>query len=205
VGRESYNAVVHTTGAYLAPSGKIVGGEVTALRGIEAGTVGSDLGVATRLAAGVDFRRSERVRKFNEELARLDKEIERVSTALGPVLTDPQRIASLPAEKKKVVLALVSHLRVLKEKREGLSAQLASGAAGEGGAVRQINIKDRICAGVTVEIGSCRMLLKIASTGPLTLAEDVATGAVRLLPYAKLGALPDASPKGPPPGGRTGG
>jgi uncharacterized protein (DUF342 family) len=187
VEREAYNAIVRTSGAYLAPTGKVVGGEVVALRGIEVGTAGSDLGVATKLVAGVDYRRSERLRHLNEELARLDKEIERVGTALGPVLVDPKKLTALPPEKKKVVLTLVSHLKVLKEKREAASAQLSSGGAGEAGAVRQINVKEKLYAGVTVEVGSCRLLVKTTATGPLTLAEDIAGGTVRILPYAALG------------------
>jgi len=205
VEREAYNSVVRTAGRYHSP-GKVVGGEIIALRGIELGVAGSDLGVATRLIAGVDFRRSERVRVINEQTAAADKEIDRVSTAIGPLLADPKRVAALPADKKKVVLALVGHLRAMKEKREALSAQMQQVAAGDAAAIRRINIRDRIHQGVTVEVGSNRLLMKSQSTGPLSLVEDLIGGTVRIESYSELdAALPQtgAADAGVPGAGPT--
>lgn len=187
VERECYNSIIHTAGG-MQSSGKIAGGEVVALKGIETNTAGSDLGVATKLVAGVDYRRSERLRVLNEKIAELDKEIDRVSGAIGPLLSNPKKVAALPADKKKVVLALVGHLRAVKEKREGCLAQIQQVTAGEAAAVKQINIKDKLYPGVTVEVGFGRLLLKGTSTGPLSLVEDLAGDTVRIVPYSPLGA-----------------
>ncbi|MHC4914961.1 MAG: DUF342 domain-containing protein, partial [Planctomycetota bacterium] len=144
VGREAYNSVVRTEGAYVSPGGKVVGGEVTALRGIEVETAGSELGVATRLRAGVDYRKAERLRALSEEIADADREIERVSTAIGPLLTETRKLQALPVDKKKVVLDLVSHLKQLKEGREQLSLQRAdAGKTEKRDGVHQINVKER--------------------------------------------------------------
>ena len=198
VEREAYNSVIRTGGVYQS-AGKVVGGEVTALKGIEVGTAGSELGVATKLIAGVDFRRSGRIRELNEKTAALDKEIERVSAAIGPLLADPKKITVLPADKKKVVLSLVSHLRAIKEKREGLAAQAAAIIAADTGAVRQINIKEKLWAGVTVEVGSGRMLVRSPSTGPLSLVEEAGSGTVRIEAHAPLGEVPPPGGAGPAP------
>jgi len=200
VERESYNAVVRTAGSYRG-SGKVVGGEVMALEGIETDTAGSELGVATRLVAGADYRHSGRVRELNETAAALDKEIDRVSTAIGPLLADPQKVAALPPGKKRVILDLVSHLRALKERREDLAAQMQQAAAADAAAVRQINIRKRLFSGVSVELGPLRLLVKSPSTGPLSLLEDPAGGGVRITAYAPLGVPPAAT--GGAPGGRA--
>jgi uncharacterized protein (DUF342 family) len=209
VEREAYNAVVRTAGRY-ASSGKAVGGHIMALKGIELGVVGSEMGVATKLSAGMDFRRSERIREINEKTAALDKEIDRVSAAIGPLLSDPKRVAALPPGKKKVVLSLVSHLKGLKEQREGLASRSHQVDSDEAAAVKQVNIRERIFPGVIVEVGANHLLLKIQSTGPLSLVEDAAGGTVRIVPFAPMGAAriepqgengqaaPPAPPAAPP-------
>jgi len=202
--RESYNSAVRTAGAYLSPAGKVRGGEVTALRGIEVGTVGSELGVATRICAGVDYRRAERLRQIAAELAAVEAEAERISAALGPLLTEPHRVQKLPAEKKQAVLELVGHLRSLKEKQAGLLAQREAGARSAAlDPVRQINVKEKVFAGTVAEIADCRLLIKQDASGPLTMVEDPDTGSLRLLPYQALGRRPGASaqPRAPAPQG----
>lgn len=204
VEREAYNSVIRSGGAYLSPGGKVVGGEVTALKGIDLGTAGSDLGVATKLCAGIDYRSAERRRRLAEELDSADKEIERISTAIGPLLADPARVQALPVDKKKAVLNLVSHLKTLKEKREVLLDQRIRGASPETQeAVKQINAKDMVFTGVTVEVGDCRLLLKNDATGPLAMVEDLGEGIVRLMPYQELGQVfevpPEEAGSGEPP------
>jgi len=208
VEREAYNSVIRTAGAYRSPNGKVVGGSVTAIKGIEMSTAGSDLGVATKLSAGIDYRRAERLRKLAEEQAALDKEIDRISGAIGPLLADPKIVQVLPPDKKKAVLNLVSHLKTLKQKREALDAQRAPGGGpGAAEAVKQINAKEKVFSGVTAEVGSCRLLLKSDATGPLSMVEDLGGGTVRLLPYAELGGVTEvpeekagdqAAPEPPP-------
>jgi uncharacterized protein (DUF342 family) len=200
VEREAYNSVIRTEGAYISTDGKVVGGEVTALRGIEVGTAGSDLEVATRLRAGVDYRKAERRRTIGEEIERTEREIERVSTAIGPMLTDPRKVQALPTDKKKAVLGLVAHLKQLKQDREHLMLQ-RGGADGnvERVAVRQINVKERVHAGVGAEILNCRLVLRQASSGPLTMIEDRQNGSLRLVPFQKLGGKADLL--GEPPEG----
>ncbi|HOX08656.1 MAG TPA: FapA family protein, partial [Planctomycetota bacterium] len=203
VEREAYNAVARTAGVFTA-GGKTVGGEITALRGIELAVAGSELGVSTKLVAGTDFRRSERIREINARTAAVDKEIDRISTAIGPLLADPKRVALLPADKKKVVLALVGHLRTLKEQREGYAAQMLQVDADDATAVRQVNIRERLFPSVIVEVGANRLLMKSQSTGPLSLVEDLLAGTVRIVAYAPLGAArieptPGAVQGGTPP------
>jgi uncharacterized protein len=209
VDREAYNSCICSQGAYVSPKGKVVGGSVTALKGIEAGTAGSDLGVVTKLWSGVDFRSANRRRSLAEAIDANSREIERISTAIGPLLSTPQKIQLLPADKKKAVLNLVSHLKHLKEQREQLDADRIEAPAAElRNSVRQINIKDKAYQGITAEIGECRLLLKNAATGPLTMVEDLGEGSIRLMPYQPLGgsagpsaaAAAKAAPKAPPQG-----
>lgn len=194
VDREAYNSVIRTQGAYLSPRGKVVGGSITALKGIEIGAAGSDLGVATRLWAGVDFKSAERRRGIAEAIDHTEKEIERISTAIGPLLADPGKIQLLPTEKKKAVLNLVGHLKHLKEQRQKLETErVEAPAAEQRNAVRQINIKDMVHHGITAEIGECRLLLKKDATGPLSMIEDLGEGSIRLLPYNPLGDASSAT------------
>jgi hypothetical protein len=213
VDREAFNSSIRTTGAFYATGGKILGGEVIALKGIEAGTAGSELGVPTKLVTGVDFRSGERARAVAEEMAKLDKEIERVSSAIGPLLADPKKVQHLPPEKKQAVLGLVSHLKTMKTRRDELSSAHGAQAHHDGGSgVRQINIKEKVFAGVTAEIAGCRLLLKKEATGPLTMVEDVGSGSIRLMGYQELGhesgeqPPPNAAPPRPDaPGAPRGG
>ncbi len=194
VDREAYNSTIRTQGVYTSPRGKVVGGSITALKGIEIGTAGSDLGVATKLWAGVDFKSAERRRSMAEALDHADREIERISTAIGPLLADPKKIQLLPTKKKKAVLNLVSHLKHLKEQRQQLETErIEAPAAEQRNATRQINIKEMVYQGITAEIGECRLLLKKEATGPLSMIEDLGEGSIRLLPFNPLGDTSDVT------------
>ncbi len=55
VEREIINSTLHTFGAVVVPKGRIVGGEIVALRGIYVGRAGSKSYTPTLLVAGEDF------------------------------------------------------------------------------------------------------------------------------------------------------
>jgi uncharacterized protein (DUF342 family) len=203
VERESYNSVIRTAGAFVSPAGSVVGGEVTAMKGIEVSVAGSDLGVPTKLRAGIDFRRAERRRRLAEEINTVSKEVERISTAIGPLLGDPGKLHGLPTDKKKAVLGLVGHLKKLKARHEELLAQrMGRAEAASQEALRQVNVKDKAYAGVSAELGGFRLVLRQETAGPLTMIDDPASQSVRLVSYSELGKVEEESeeqPGGEPP------
>ena len=75
---------VMTRGAVQVPQGRIVGGEVVALMGIDAGDIGSEAGVATRVTAGQDFELSQRLEALRTEFERMESNLRRVLSVLEP-------------------------------------------------------------------------------------------------------------------------
>jgi len=203
--REAYNSILHTTGKVVCEQGKIIGGEVIALRGIIVGTAGSEMGVATRLSAGIDYRRAERLRQTAENVERIEQEIAHISEKIGPLLANPAILANLPTDKKKVVKRLLTQVRALKERRERIGeAREAVSHEIEAAAVRQVNVLKEIFPSVTVEIGAARSVIRKAQTGPLSLLENV-DGALYEAPLTELKAgrapgelVPEIAPEEPP-------
>jgi uncharacterized protein (DUF342 family) len=188
VEREAYNSNIATAGKFICEQGSVIGGEVTALKGVVVGTAGSEMGVATRICVGVDYRRARRLRSAAAELAGVDREIARISEKIGPLLATPGKLASLPTKQKVVIKQLLTQIRTLKEKRlrignvrEFVDQEI------EASAVRQVNVLKQIFPSVTVEIGDARGVIRSVVNGPLSLLENV-DGTTYEAPLAELKA-----------------
>lgn len=83
--REISYSNVGAQGLIKVPKGRIVGGNVSALRGINVATAGATSGAYTILRAGVDFSLQERVDLFLEKIARLEASLAPVEAALKNV------------------------------------------------------------------------------------------------------------------------
>jgi len=166
---------VTALGAVRAPAGAIAGGEVTALGGIDAGTIGSDSGVATFVAAGVNPKLAQIVAQADAEiaegkkkLAAFDKEIEsyrgkELTAAIRERLTELQMLKSETAERMDEA-----------EKRRNEAVTFTHDAARP-----VIIVRNAINPGVTVRVGGVKGILQERLQGPLKAVPDANNGGVR--------------------------
>jgi len=102
VQREIVNSKVKTRGAISIPRGRIVGGELEALGGIEAGQTGSGGNVETLLVVGTDFVLSKTLEEREKKLADLDQTRARIREKIDPLIGHAEGLphAKLQAIKK---------------------------------------------------------------------------------------------------------
>lgn len=179
----------------LLVDGALVGGEALSLAGIEAGSIGSPLGVATRVASGVDCFLEDRKREIETRLAEIDRSVEKIRSFLGPIMGDRKRLAGILERRREEIARLAEVLRALRDEREAKMTALREILdASRNAAVRQINVRKTLYPGVLVELGPHRQRFRTETAGPLSLVEDPGRGAIRIAAYRPL-----KEPKEQPP------
>lgn len=162
---EIVNSNVKTRGALLAPSARIVGSDVTALGGVQAGQAGSAGLLRTVLTAGEDYLLPEVIEPRKEQMAQSDKELKEkqrrseILTSLGKTLT--------AAEREEFTL-LFMEIDELTESIEGLKEEIHQAVAQSQEKARlEIRIQRTLHAETTLRIGHVVKKTEDARTGPL--------------------------------------
>jgi uncharacterized protein (DUF342 family) len=168
------NSIVKTKGKVDASHGNVIGGEVTALMGIEVATVGSDLGVITTIVAGQDYELKDRMKAYESQLLEIGQEVDRIDRIIGPILADKNKLTSLSVDKKKALKGLLEQLKRYREEQgrirleaESLEKETTTVS------VKEIVIKKMLYSGVRVVIGNCKKVIKADIKGPIRLREDL--------------------------------
>lgn len=187
VQREILNATVKTQGVIRSEQSRIVGGDLVAQAGLVAGSLGSDLGIQTNITVGVDYLIQDKMAEMEAQIEQVDKTISKISQTVGPIISDRMKLERLSTEKKQVVRTLIEQLKTLKSQRQVLSDKKdeyrreSSRKTG-----KKINVVQRMFQGVTIMIGTCRLVVKESTKGPFSLVEDVENEMVRIVPMSSL-------------------
>jgi len=106
--------IVHSTiksqGAVRIPQGRVVGGRIIALGGIDVGEAGSDACVETEMVPGVDYELQAIVEDKLAQLKTIQAEEEEIAAKLKPVLP---YIKSLAPQQKSEVIELLGKAKEL--------------------------------------------------------------------------------------------
>ena len=86
--------------------GALLGGSISALKGIVARNVGSDFGVLTTTSVGVDFLSPRRMKKIDDRIKEFESSLERINTLKSNLSKTMADIKSLPPEKQDMVISL---------------------------------------------------------------------------------------------------
>lgn len=108
VEREILQSRVKTRGALAMQYGRLIGGEVIALRGILAGQTGSEANVPTTVIAGRDFRLLARLDAVRAEIDSLEDRREKIQATLGPV---QEHLEKLDEEKRALAEKLLREMQ----------------------------------------------------------------------------------------------
>ncbi len=125
--REIVQSCIKTRGAVRVPNGRIVGGDILALGGIEVKQAGTPASVPGKLTVGEDYLLERKLSAKHEEMEPLQKNLKRICKTLEPVLQNKELLAS---GKKKLVEVLTEQqlemekaIQVLQEECEQLRAE----------------------------------------------------------------------------------
>jgi uncharacterized protein (DUF342 family) len=185
--REALNATVLTNRRLLMTAGTFTGGTASALGGADFDTLGSAMGVLTKVSVGTDYNLVRRQTEISGRIAEVDASVAKIEDFLKPLLTDHRRMGRLLGRRREDVEKLVVALRDLRGERVRLAAELeALAESAARGAVSQVNIRRVLHSGVLLEIGSVRHRARQPLPGPVTILEDRAKGALRTVDFREL-------------------
>ncbi|MFH1024515.1 MAG: FapA family protein [Planctomycetota bacterium] len=115
----------------MGEQGAVLGGTLSALRGVEARVIGSDFGTFTRMTAGKDFLTQKRLNRILEKLHLHEENLRKITElkdSLAHARIDPHR---LPPDKQDIFLGVLKkevrslqELAALKRRRERLNTVL---------------------------------------------------------------------------------
>ena len=163
--REIRHSVIRTRGAVKVTRGRLVGGEVTALGGMELKEAGSDGDVRTVIEAGRDPWLDGHLDKIEAEIQQWRKQLTKIEAALKPLRP---RLRQLPPEKQKAVQQLMEQEQACHGQIAELHAQ-ASALKEDSNARRkpEIVVSKRIHSDTVLRLDSETHRLMEAYPGPV--------------------------------------
>lgn len=188
VTKEIMNSVVLSLGRVSIPEGSIIGGEVCGFQGVEADTLGSEMGVPTSVVAGVNWADENQLAGIRERITDYLDRTQSSQVLLGPLLDSKDILAKLGAEEKTMLSELISELKDL---RDELAVELEErgkiNSHRQDGMVNQINVRKMVNQGVDVRFSLIEHQVKDAVKGPVSITQDEARKAAK---FASLVSLP---------------
>ena len=186
--KEIINSSVKALGRVSVTGGAIIGGEVCGFQGVEAETVGSDMGVSTWVMAGLNWTEENRKDEIRAQVAEYLDRVQSGKVLLEPLFADKEVTARLGSEQKSMLSDLISELRDLRESLEELLGERASiDGRTQVGMVNQINVRRMLYMGVSTRFSRVDAQVHDGVKGPISLTQDIdrevmVTGGFKELP-----------------------
>jgi uncharacterized protein (DUF342 family) len=164
-------------GMVKAPQGAIAGGEVCALGGIDAETIGSESAARTTIVAGVNYALEENVTRMDEALDKarkrltaIEKEIASYNTKT-PGTQEKERLAELAAQRAEAQQEIADN-ETRRNDAIAMTRTLARPA---------VLVRKAIHPGVVVRLGTIKMTIGETMRGPLKIVPDPKNNSLRFV------------------------
>ncbi len=186
VQNEIRNSVIKAGGSIRIEKGTIFGGECIALEGIEARTIGSHIGVNTRLKVGVYFPEEDLLQDIRNQLRRATSQIKSIADTLGPLSRKRIEDITLTATNKRIEV-LTRQIELSNRQKLGLEKELETFQHEDHDAANpKINIHNQISPGVYISFGSAFHTNDTQMSGPISIIENSKDESLRYLPMTAL-------------------
>lgn len=187
VTKEIMSSSVQAIGRVVVSNGAIIGGVVCGFRGVEADTIGSDMGVSTRIVSGLDWTAENKKADIRARVAEYLDRIQSSGVLLEPLFNDSEIAGRLGTDQKSMLSELIAELRDIREHLvELLDERAAIGGHRQEGMTDQVNVKKIVHMGVQVRFSQVDGEVKDAIKGPLSLTPDSTSGAMRFGAFSDL-------------------
>ncbi len=108
--REIAQSIIKTRGRVIIPNGRIVGGDIMALGGIDAGRIGTEACVPTQLIAGEDYAILKKINQRQKEITPLREKLQKINATIDPLM---KNFDNLPDLTKKNINLLLEKARAM--------------------------------------------------------------------------------------------
>lgn len=189
--KEIMNSSVKALGRVTVTSGAIIGGVVCGFQGVEADTLGSDMGVNTHIMAGLDWTKENKKDDIRRKVAEYMERIHSAKVVLERLFADKELSQRLGDEQKVMLSDIAAELREIRELMSEILEERARIESGRQlGTVNQINVRKKAYMGVITRFGSGDSKVDDLIKGPVSLLP----GSQRsLMDVKKMTPLPESS------------
>ena len=187
VTNEIRNSQIKSTGKIIVERGSIIGGKCIALEGIEAKNFGTSSGQKTQLVSGIYFPDVDRFDYLRKQLKNINRQIESINEALGPLRKHLQKDDDIVAAVVARLSILNEQLDKLHEEKNNFSAEIKASKPQEFNSKNpKINVMKALMEGVSITLGKVIKEIKIERSGPLSIIENTRDGGLRYLSLSPL-------------------
>jgi len=187
VTNEIRNSHIRATGYVVVERGAIIGGEVTALTGISAMTIGANSGQRTQIVAGVYFPDAERSDYIRRQLQSIEQQMNAISAAIKPLMQHLRKGSQFIDTARTRLQILNDKLDSLHEQKNAFIAEMMSSRPVEIDTRNpKVNVQKTLKDGAVIVLGKAREEITFDRQGPLSIIENTRSGGLRFLSLSSL-------------------
>jgi uncharacterized protein (DUF342 family) len=183
VENEALNCNINALGQLLMEKSNLIGGEATVFAGVFINEIGSSLGIKTKINPGINFLFAERKDGFERRMDEIKRKTSEINNAVGPIIKDKEKLATLATEKRQKVFDLVSELKKLKQESDYIQQELSQFIDNNKTTkVNEVVAYTKVYPGSIFKIGYSQKEFKTEISGPVLINEDLENRTVRTGP-----------------------
>ncbi|MDA3902968.1 MAG: FapA family protein [Desulfuromusa sp.] len=189
IANEVRNSTLKATGSICIPKGLVTGGELVALEGIEAKTIGSWASSGTHLTSGVYFPETDRLNFLRARvkcIAGQLNELARTLNTLNNKNFDTLRSALREATELRIGILTQRQVNLESEREEFAEELLKFSLSEHPTSNPKINVLGVIRDKVTFTLGGTSDEIPADLNGPASIIENTDHGGFRYLTYSEL-------------------
>jgi uncharacterized protein (DUF342 family) len=198
IDNEIINSKVFALGRVIIGKGAIIGSEVVALKGIIAKSTGSDLGVKTKITAGLDYHFAEKLYELNHDLMQAQQKQQATMDKLGPLLERALKGAGINASLREEAEEMWEESRTLQKKISKLERE--SGDISQTFseyALPLIEINEVVYPGTLFVVDKFDAQVTKQMTGPLAVEPDKENRSVKIASQSEKSLIMEDPIRGP--------
>ena len=187
VTNEIRNAHIRATGHVLVDRGAIIGGEVTALAGVSALTIGASSGQRTRIVAGVYFPDADRSDYIRRQLYSIEQQMSAINATIKPLMQHLHKRSQFIDTARIRLQVLNDKLDSLHQQKNAFIAEMTSSRPVEIDIKNpKVNVQKMLKDGTVIALGKAREEITFDRQGPLSIIENTRKGGLRFLSLSPL-------------------
>ncbi len=187
VKNEIIDSIVKVRGSITVTKGAIIGGNVLALSGIEARTLGSDIGVKTILTSGKCFISDNKIAILKKELTENTSRLKEISDVIDKALRHPKKGTHLTAEDKLKLRKISIEFTALTQRNCEIPEEIDKiEKYVKDNANYIINIWRNIEKNVEIHLGTHTLLIEDTVNKKMTIVENSRNNKMRFIDMIPL-------------------
>ncbi len=162
---EIIHSTVKTRGAIVMPEGRLIGGEVSALRGVVVGQAGSDAQVPTLIVTAEDHSLAERQHSKQKEIESLEENLKKIHEKVDPLMS---REKTLTPKQREIASELLGNASKMEQFAISLRSEMEEMKVESlERAKPHISIRNKLYSETTLRMRKTVLLVNETHHGPL--------------------------------------